>query len=160
MSSGERRQALERALRGDFAEWEGLPDGTEAADFAAISNEASEPGQARLGTLPATFRNYDGGALRVWFDQQDRPFLVQAIQPPLARSSRDVLASLGPPEARLERSQSRIPGAVQWVWASRGVSAHVRGEDKIEALALFPPTNVEYYETWLGGHERPTYRPR
>ncbi len=161
MNADERRGALTRAIRGDFGDWQGLPEGTMPDDFAALSEGAGPPGEGRLAGISAEFRDYPGhpGLLRAWFNDAGAAFLVWADQPALDRDSADVLAELGRPDARLENAPSRIPGTVQWVWADRGVTAYVGDDGTIRGFALFAPATVDYYESWLGGHEGVPYRP-
>jgi hypothetical protein len=159
----ERREALRKALRGELAGWRGLPEDCTPADLEALSSGGGEPGAGRLSGMPVTFRDYEGhpGLLRVWFDDDDRAFLVWADHPALTRPSEQILSEMGEPDARLDDAPSRIPGAVQWVWASRGVTAYVDlFGDGIRGLALFRPGSVEYYRTWLGADEPLPYRQR
>jgi hypothetical protein len=161
VSADDRREGLARALRGDFGEWRGLPEGSTPDDFAALSGSEGSSRQGRLGGIEAAIQDYPGhpGLLRVWLDDEGTAFLVWVDQPELARESAGVLAELGAPDARLENAPSRIPGTVQWVWADRGVVAYVSEDGTIRGLALFAPTTQKYYEEWLGGHEGVPYRP-
>lgn len=159
MSPDERRDALRRVLSGDLDGWAGLPEGTEPADLAAVSQGEGPAGQARLSGMATVFRDYAGhpGLLRAFFDDDDHAFLLWADWAP----GEDALEQLGEPEAKLEDIQSRRPGAVQWVWGACGVTAYVDGDgDSVRGLALFAPTSAEYYRAALGGTEGVPYRPR
>jgi hypothetical protein len=162
MTAEERRECLRRALRGELADWEGLPPGTLSADLEALSTGGGIPGPGRLSGMPVIFREYEGhpGLLRAYFDDADEVFLVWADLPRLSRPSEEILAELGEPEGRLDRYESRIPGAFQWVWPGRGLTAYVdQFGDGIRGLALFRPVSLSYYEQWLGADVRPSYGP-
>ena len=161
MSAEDRQSAIARALRGDFADWRGLPEGTMPDDFAALSEGEGPSGQGRLAGIPVRFRDYEGypGLFRVWLDDEGAAFLVWVDRPELDRDSAEVLAELGPPEAKLDNAPSRIAATVQWVWGDRGVTAYVGDDGAIKGFAFFVPAPVEYYESWLGGHESVPYRP-
>ena len=101
------------------------------------------------------------GRARAFFDDDDHVFLLwidepfppdQIVLPP---------ADLGAPEAELVGVGDRLSGSMQLVWASRGLTLFVSvGQRAILGLALYKPTDVSYYRTWLGASESTPYRPR
>ena len=162
MIEAERRDALRRALHGELASWEGLPERCTPEDFAALSTGSSPPGLGRLAGVSAAFRDYGGhpGLLRVWFDEAEQAILVWVDHPRLSRDSAAVLGELGEADVRLEGRPSRIPGTTQWVWGRRGVTAYVDWAGEIRGFALFAPATSDYYLKALGGSEGVPYRPR
>jgi hypothetical protein len=161
VSAEERQSVIAGALRGNFSGWQGLPEGTQPEELAALSDGEGPSGRGRLAGIPVRFQDYTGhpGLLRTWLDDEGAVFLVWVDRPELDRDSAEVLSELGPPDARLESAPSRIPATVQWVWGARGVTAYVAPDESIKGFALFAPAPVDYYEAWLGGHEGVPYRP-
>jgi hypothetical protein len=157
------------ALRGDLAEWRGLADDVTPGDLSALSeSEGPAAGPGRLSGMPVRFRHYDGplGPVTAWFDDDDRAFLLWADRPPLHDGGAALLRTLGEPGARLDDNPSRFPGTTQWVWPDRGVALYVRradaptGSDPVRAMALFRPSALDFYTSWLGADEGPPYLPR
>jgi hypothetical protein len=153
---------LERAMAGEIQAWRGLPDGVTDEDLSAFGSGG--PARAtRLSGMTVNARDYTAGRglARAFFDDDEHAFLLwiddpfppdQTVLPP---------ADLGPPEAELVGVGDRLSGSIQLVWASRGLTLFVSiGRGSILGLALYKPTDVSYYRTWLGASESTPYRPR
>jgi hypothetical protein len=156
------RLLLERAMAGEIHGWRGLPDGVTHEDLAAFGGGGPAMA-ARLSGMTVSAHDYTTGAgrTRAFFDDDDHAFLLwiddpfppdQTVLPP---------ADLGAPEAELVGVGDRLSGSMQLVWASRGLTLFVSiGRRAILGLALYKPTDVSYYRTWLGATESTPYRPR
>ncbi len=85
------------------------------------------------------FSHGDGNVL-VWF-LADEIRVAELLYPKLARPIDQLL---GRPEARVKSGLS--PEWDQWVYASRGLTAHVRrGSGEVIALFAYKPTTVEAF---------------
>lgn len=162
--------ACDAALRalgaGALGDWRGLPVGCTAADLGRVFTGGGDPpGNGRLSTRPTRFRNYraDGQPqpLQVWFDDDDRAILITWIQPSVVGPVKELLATLGAPEAKLDPSIGYHADAHQWIYAGRGLTLYVREHDGTLARAsAFPPTTAADYEARLGAHDQREYLPR
>jgi len=156
------RLLLERAMAGEIHGWRGLPDEVTNEDLSAFGGGG--PARAmRVSGMTVNARDYTAGPgrARAFFDDDDHVFLLwiddpfppdQIVLPP---------ADLGAPEAELVGVGDRLSGSMQLVWASRGLTLFVSvGQRAILGFALYKPTDVSYYRTWLGASESTPYRPR
>lgn len=84
--------------------------------------------------------SHQGGSVLVWF-LADEIRVAELLYPKLARPIDQLL---GKPEARVKSELS--PDWDQWVYASRGLSAHVRrGSVEVIALFAYKPTTVDAF---------------
>ncbi len=124
----------------ELERWHGLPACSAADATQALGpTDAETPGEFGL---VRRYRPRDGAAkgIEVWLDD-GRVTLVGASTPrPI-----DLAALLGAPEAKA-RSRIFEPMYEQWVWARRGLAAHVAkaGHQPI-AIYGFAPTTVEAF---------------
>ena len=150
---------LAAALHGDVAAWTGLPWGVRDEELSAVLGAGSPARSGRLSGQPVQWRDYPA-AVRAFFDESGVAFLiwVNGLGDP-ARVN-PVPAPLPAPEAELVGEGDRLSGTMQLVWASRGLTGYVtEGERSLVGVALYAPTTVDYYRTWLGAKEPSPYRP-
>ncbi|HET7461252.1 MAG TPA: hypothetical protein VFJ82_08380 [Longimicrobium sp.] len=141
----------------DFRAWAGLPEGCGYAALDAVFPRVAEAyGEGTLGERyqPATYRMHavEGppyGA-RVWF-RGDRVVLVELEYPGLPHPSRELLQSLGEPQARLDAyvDVMPVPGGA-WVYAARGITLFLdSGHTEVMRVALYHPCTPEEYADGL-----------
>lgn len=152
--------ALARALDGDASDWTGLGEDVDDEQLARTTHgERNDAGWARLSGMEVPYRDYPGAGLRrAFFDDADRAFLIWTDGPFDGVDACALHAALGDPQAHHEQTSSRHAGTQQWIWANRGVTAYVFG-DEVVGLALYRQTDVDYYLRWLGGRQTSPYRP-
>lgn len=158
----EDRLLLERAIAGEIRAWRGLPDDVTNEDLSALGG-GGPARPTRLSGMTVNARDYTAGPgrVRAFFDDNDHAFLVWIDDPSPPDQTVFVPAELGVPEAELVGVGDRLSGSMQLVWASRGLTLFVSvGRRAILGLALYKPTDVSYYRTWLGASESTPYRPR
>jgi hypothetical protein len=139
--------ALHVLARGQFSEWTGLPsDCARAHAEEVLGPTASGPdGAGILGDSPAAFRIYPATSvapygLMVWF-AENKIVAVQINQPKLDRPLNE---QIGEPEYVAPSMLKTLQK--QWIYASRGLSAHVSGvSGSISSIYAFPATTVEEY---------------
>jgi hypothetical protein len=130
------RAALKALGEGRLAGWVGLSRCTEADAEAALG--AGRPGPA-LADAWGRARHHPGGpatphGVDLWLDGA-RIIALQVVSP---RIDPPLLAALGEPDARIESGLSS--DWEQWVYASRGLVAHVAPpHNEIRTLYGFAP---------------------
>lgn len=158
-------KALQSLGSGALADWRGLPASCTPAELSKVFTGGGDPpGNGRLSTRPTPFRNYRASAqaqpLQVWFDGEDRAILITWIQPTVSTPVKELLDSLGAPEAKLDPSIGYHADAYQWVYASRGLTLYVREHDwTLARISAYPPTTVADYEDRLGARDQREYLP-
>ena len=147
MSETECTRALRAFLNGEFREWPGLPKGCTRAHAEAVFGPTGEAPDAagRLGDQLTALRRYPASGIAphgimVWLEG-DEVVLLQINEPVLLPSLDRIL---GEPEARAP-SQLRTRHT-QWIYASRGLVAHVRNIPyALIRLYGMRPTTVERF---------------
>lgn len=145
--------ALQILASGRLHDFRGLPTGCrrEHAETALGPTPSGPDGVAQLGDLMLGFRDYRTArkgapyGVTVWFVENE--IAVVQINSPLLSDSLE--RALGAPEAKT-RSLLRA-FYTQWVYASRGLTAHVSNRDPsgsptaVLRLYAYPPTTVETF---------------
>jgi len=157
-------QPITRLAADGPAAWQGLPSGCRVADLApALDCDESLLGAAPLGERNALFLPAllgDEVTAQVWLDAEEEDVvMVELEEPPFAATGAALTAAVGEPAARLDTWIGMLEAdGGEWVWPERGLAAFVEPEtDRVERLALFPPTTADGYEQ---GHRRHDLRPR
>jgi hypothetical protein len=158
-------QAIRRLATGDIGDWHGLPSGCHHEQMAAVLQGGDADGQGLLSGYPVRFRFYQAESqaelLQAWFTSRGEVFLITFSAPRLAGDPALLLESLGEPEQKIEPGVGFHADAHQWVYATRGLTLFVREHlTEVARIAAYQPTTADYYERYLGGHDRRHYWPR
>jgi len=131
--------SLNALVSGELASFRGL---------ASCGRVDAESALGSSGDAPSKFEQFGeyrvyphaGGSVMVWFLADDIR-VMQLLYPKLPRP---LESQLGKPEAKAKSNLS--PEWDQWIWASRGLSAHVkRGSGEVISLFAYKPSSVDAF---------------
>lgn len=156
---------MRRLASGDLAEWVGLPPDCGPSALSQVFEGGEAAAQGILSNNRAYFRLYrragNEGMIQAWFDDEDHAFLITIVAPDIKGDVKELLERLGQPEKKLGPLVGHHADAHQWVYAGRGLTLYVREHlGEIARVAVYQPTDVEYYEMYLGATDQKRYRPR
>lgn len=154
-----RTSRLRDAVEGRVDRWlwePGLDPATVGAALGASLQpgpilHAGRPRQAASLRLP----DWQWPLWLVW-DADGELVLVEVVQPREAPTAAEALASLGEPDARVDRTQGPYPGYEQLVYLRRGFTLFAWGTDRPAYLWLYRPTDFDRYLDELGAAISPT----
>jgi hypothetical protein len=148
-------ESIAALASGDLGRVHGLPASCTLADVATTLAPLDGEGLSALGEPPVDHRiHYFRGPrlselVEVWL-AGDRVALVDIERPMTPRGWQAFVEPLGPPEARLDYTWSKLvlPGA-EWVWPSRGIVAVVKENVGLvlRAGVFVPGTLADYRRT-------------
>jgi hypothetical protein len=128
--------SLTALVGGDLAGFRGVGGCGRVDAEATIGSSGEQPSRFEQFGEYRVFP-HSGGSVLVWFLGED----VRVIQLLYPKLRRPLKALVGEPEARVKSGLS--PEWEQWVYASRGLSAHVkRGTGEVITLFAYAPTTV------------------
>ena len=159
------RAAFDAFAGGDFRHWQGLPTGCELATIAdGDTLRRQGEGTGLLGRGHASYRliavEHYAEPIRVW--HADGTILLMEVRyPVIVPDLRDLLESLGKPDALLD---SHFSGIVmeksEWVYVSKGLSLFINPDNSLLLrLVGYCPTSVDDYHLKLRLHFETRRRP-
>lgn len=145
-------------LAGRVGEWNGIGSGCRIDDLRETFRIDDEwGGRGYLGE-----EEYDaeyvgiaveesGNEARLWHDEAGTLLLVEMIEPETFPTVEELLAMLGPPDARLDAVVGLRGGrGNEWVYPGRGFVAYVpSGAGRVERVVGFPPATIDEYRRTL-----------
>jgi len=155
--------ALHGLAGGKLAQWQSLTTHCSLAHAEqAVGPSGGDVGTGDLGGVPTPFRTYPATAaapegITVWFRDQ-QIVLVRVAHPLLAEP---LETSLGTPDGK--EPSLLASGHAQWIYASRGIVAHVFGSDTVKPFQLyaFQPMPIDdFRKSWIAKLETRRIRQR
>lgn len=153
---------LNKLLAKDLVTWTGLPATCTLAALTGAEISTDEQ-QALLGDDRVTtgYRNARAPAfretLKVWL--RDGKITRISVKLPDLADPPALLATLGPPEAKLDAWFATTPDVNQegeWVYATRGIALVMStNRQNIMELIVYPPTTPDAYRKQLRYSEQP-----
>jgi hypothetical protein len=149
------RAAFDAFAGGDLRHWQGLPSGCQLAAIAdGDTLQHQGQGTGLLGQGRASYRmiavEHYTEPVRVW--HVDGNILLMDVRfPVISPDLRDLLESLGKPEALLDSHFSSIViENSEWVYASKGLSLYINPDNfLLLRLAVYHRSSVEDYHQKL-----------
>jgi hypothetical protein len=154
-------EALELLARRAFDAWEGLaPDCSLVDVLHAFDGSAMTRDDVPLGEGTAHARHISSilrGLDLVAYHRDMQVVRIDLDEDQLGQPAADLVAALGPPEARLPYTLwGMTQPAGQWVWPSRGLVVYVDPEAQlIRHLGVFAPTDLSTYRRDLAWPSHP-----
>lgn len=153
---------LRRFATGDFVDWMGLPKGLTPYELRRLWSGGETQIQGRLSGHPTPLRVYhcdeQQWEIHAWFDDDEEIFLLTLDLPTIKGEVADLLRKLGLPDKKLHPLIGYHADAHQWIYPARGLTLFVREHsNEIARVAVYRPCNVEYYEQYLGAHDKKRY---
>jgi hypothetical protein len=157
---------IENALRGDFHDWHGLPDGTDLETVLAALrpfDSAAAPVERIRGPRRSLVVAVEPGPIEIWCELDG--ITVRSIELEAPGIAADALErQLDPPELTLPDRRFAAHGvATEHVFASRGVTASIvqpfdpSAPRRVGYLQLYAAMSATEYLTEIGvaAHARP-----